>query len=133
MAGTKAKPELRRISIATVRSRSEAEAITRKLKGAGIECFTIQERSVNAGLSARKNFAAIKVQVRSDDVARAIQQLQTKQQTKQEDGPGDVVSGAASVALSKPVLWLKSKAGWILISAGLLLMIALGLALLLLL
>jgi|KBSMisStaDraftv2_1062788.scaffolds.fasta_scaffold404744_2 hypothetical protein len=129
MAGTKAKPELRRISIATVGSRSEAEAITRKLKGAGIECFTVQERSVNAGLSPRKNFAAIKVQVRSDDVARAIHQLQTKQEADLDDP----VSGAASSALKKPVLWLKSKAGWILVSAGLLLMIALGLALLLLL
>src|SRR5262249_53409393 len=102
---------------------------TRKLKDAGIECFTVQERSVSAGPSPQKHFAAIKVQVRSSDVTRAIHQMQAKPESTLSAASG----GSATAPRKRGVIWLKSKAGGVLIAAGLVLMIALGLALLMLL
>jgi len=78
VASTKAQPELRKISIATVRSRKEAAAIADKLSAAGIESVLVEEKSFATRQSARRQLGAVKVQVESRDVQRALQCLQSK-------------------------------------------------------
>ena len=125
MAGTKAEPEVRRISIATVKSRSEADTISRRLKAAGIECFIVHERGGATPVFDRKHLAAIKVQVRSVDVRRAIQELQTK--------PG----GTTEILIESPaqaddtVLPRTPNSTWVFVAAGIISLVAAGLALLL--
>lgn len=82
MANTKAQPELRKISIATVRTRKEAEALVGKLSDAGIESFLVEEKSFATGRSAQRQMGAIKVQVESRDVRQALHCLQTKEATQ---------------------------------------------------
>lgn len=79
MANTKAQPELRKISIATVRTRKEAGAIVSKLSDAGIESFLVEEKSFATSRSAQRQMGAIKVQVESRDVRQALHCLQTKE------------------------------------------------------
>lgn len=81
MANTKAQPELRKISIATVGTPKEAGVIVSKLSAANIASFLVEEKSFATGRSARRQMGAIKVQVESHDVRQALRCLQTK------DGP----------------------------------------------
>ena len=92
MAGTRAKPDLRTVTIAIVRDGAEAERMQDKLKSAGIESFLTSERSYAVKKSqdlraqhqsrlirplahaapASKESAAVKVQVARHDVQRAL-------------------------------------------------------------
>lgn len=96
MANTKAHPELRKISIATVRSRQDATAIVRKLTEAGIESYLVEERSFATRLSARRQLGAVKVQVESRDIKRALQCLQAKESPQS-------AAAADERAVSQPV------------------------------
>ena len=82
MGSTRAKPELRTVTIAIVRDGAEAQAMQTKLTSAGIESFLTSERSyaVKKGhdLGARRaaplgnEKGAVKVQVARSDVQRAL-------------------------------------------------------------
>jgi hypothetical protein len=92
MAGTRAKPDLRTVTIAIVRDGAEAQRMQGKLKSAGIESFLTSERSYAVKKShdlreqhqsrlirpladavpASKESAAVKVQVARPDVQRAL-------------------------------------------------------------
>jgi hypothetical protein len=81
MAGTRAKPELRTVTIAIVRDGNEVQAMQSKLKVAGIESFLTSERSYAVkkahglgrhGSPPGKEKGAVKVQVARGDVQRAL-------------------------------------------------------------
>ena len=82
MASTRAKPELRTVTIAIVRDGAEAQAMQSKLTSAGIESFLTSERSYVVkkahDLGARRagppgnEKGAVKVQVARSDVQRAL-------------------------------------------------------------
>lgn len=82
MGSTRAKPELRTVTIAIVRDGAEAQAMQNKLTSAGVESFLTSERSyaVKKGhdLGARRmappgnEKGAVKVQVARSDVQRAL-------------------------------------------------------------
>lgn len=79
MAGTKAQPELRKISIATVRSQAEATALVHKLRAVNIDAKVVAEESFATSRSVRRTRGAFKVQVSSADIKRALHCLQTKE------------------------------------------------------
>jgi hypothetical protein len=81
MAGTRAKPELRTVTIAIVRDGAQVQAMQSKLKAAGIESFLTSERSYvvkkahDLGrhvVPPGKEKGAVKVQVARADVQRAL-------------------------------------------------------------
>jgi hypothetical protein len=95
MAGTRAKPELRTVTIAIVGEGAEAERMQSKLRSAGIESFLTSEASYAAKNSpnaagaqrrrlipplanaapATRQTGAVKVQVARADVERALNVL----------------------------------------------------------
>jgi hypothetical protein len=85
MASTRAKPELRTVTIAIVRDGAEVQTMQSKLKSAGIESFLTSERSYvvkkSPDLAVRhaappgKEKGAVKVQVARSDVQRALSVL----------------------------------------------------------
>jgi hypothetical protein len=82
MGSTRAKPELRTVTIAIVRDGAEAQTMQSKLTSAGIESFLTSERSYvvkkSHDLGARRpapagsEKGAVKVQVPRPDVQRAL-------------------------------------------------------------
>jgi len=64
------------VTIATVRSRAEAQEIAAKLQSAGIESVLSAERAAPAQLPGDRWHGATKVQVRRSDVAAALRALQ---------------------------------------------------------
>jgi len=75
MANTRAKPELRSVTIAVVRNRSAGQQIQAKLKSAGIESFLTAERSVAIYRASDKGIGAVKVQVGRSAVQHALKVL----------------------------------------------------------
>jgi hypothetical protein len=95
MAGTRAKPELRTVTIAIVAEGAEAERMQGKLRSAGIESFRTSEasyaakKSHNGGGQQRRRLippmtdaepvtrqtGAVKIQVARADVERALNVL----------------------------------------------------------
>ena len=64
------------VTIATVRSRAEAQEIVAKLKAAGIESLLSSERAAQVQLPGSRWFGGTKVQVRRSDVGTALRALQ---------------------------------------------------------
>lgn len=130
MANTKAQPELRKISIATVRSKKAAAVLVGKLRGAGIESFLVSEQSFSTGLGVRRSGAAIKIQVSSADIKRALQCLQLKSGA----GESGATIGPTDAEPSMPTKGQSSGApAHVLVPLGLACALALALGLLLLL
>jgi hypothetical protein len=85
MASTRAKPELRTVTVAIVRDGVEVQAMQSKLTAAGIESFLTSERSYAVKKSqdfraqpiapSSKEAGAVKVQVARSDVQRALSVL----------------------------------------------------------
>jgi hypothetical protein len=85
MASTRAKPELRTVTIAIVRDGAQVQAMQSKLAAAGIESFLTSERSYvvkkSPDVEARHapppsgEKGAVKVQVARSDVQRALSVL----------------------------------------------------------
>jgi hypothetical protein len=106
MSSTRAKPELRTVTIAIVRDGEEAQAMQTKLTSAGIESFLTSERSYAVkkahDLSARRpappgyERGAVKVQVARADVQRALGILGAANGVAPTPGPSLQVSGAKS-------------------------------------
>ena len=64
------------VTVATVRSRAEAQAIAAKLKAAGIESFLSVERAAYLPPPGNRWFGGTKVQVARSDVEAALRALQ---------------------------------------------------------
>ncbi|HEX2230449.1 MAG TPA: hypothetical protein VHM64_25235 [Candidatus Binatia bacterium] len=110
MGSTRAKPELRTVTIAIVRDGAEAQAMQTKLTSAGIESFLTSERSyaVKKGqdLGARRASAlgnekgAVKVQVARSDVQRALGVLGATQVGASIPGPDTQLASRESRGIS---------------------------------
>jgi hypothetical protein len=77
MAGATQKPKLGNVTVATVKRREQARQISAKLEAAGIKCFLNDVRGAPLG-AMEARLGGISVQVNRDDVARALQLLQRK-------------------------------------------------------
>jgi hypothetical protein len=77
MANTRAKPDLRAVTIALVRDHKEAQRLQDKLRSAGIESFLAAERSYALDKSTNRERRAVKIQVGRTDVQRALRALGT--------------------------------------------------------
>jgi hypothetical protein len=103
MASTRAKPELRTVTIAIMREGAEVEAMQSKLLAAGIESFLTSERSYvvkkSHDLRARqapppgKEKGAVKLQVARSDVQRALSILGAGNVPAPVPAPGIEVPG----------------------------------------
>jgi hypothetical protein len=94
------------VTIATVRSRAEAQEIVAKLKAASIESLLSSERAAQVQLPGSRWFGGTKVQVRRSDVGTALRTLQRSR----EDAPGSHKSTDKNAALK--VRWRLDLDSW---------------------
>ncbi len=84
------------VTIATVRSRAEAQEIVTKLKAAAIESLLSAERAAQVQLPGSRWFGGTKVQVRRSDVGSALRALQRSR----ENEPGSHKRADKSAAVT---------------------------------
>ena len=77
------------VTIATVRSRAEAQEIAAKLKSAGVASLLSAERAAPAPLAGSRSFAGTKVQVRRSDVETALRTLQRPRENGADPRSGE--------------------------------------------
>jgi hypothetical protein len=97
MAGAETKRELRQVTVATVRSLTDAQRIRAVLDGEKIDSIIVSESAVATSRSEKRQLTAICVQVSRAQVARAVEILRAHSERARAK-PG-VPSPAASKAL----------------------------------
>ena len=96
------------VTVATVRSRGEAQAIAAKLKAAGIDSLLSVERAAYLPPPGNRWFGGTKVQVERSDVEAALRALQRARvkENARRDG-----AGATKRAAARPMIDLDNWRG----------------------
>ena len=79
MAGAETKRELSRVTVATVRTRADAQRIKALLDAEKLQSFVVSERAVATSRSEKRYLAAINIQVSRTQVVRAVEVLRGAQ------------------------------------------------------
>jgi hypothetical protein len=125
MAGAETKRELRQVTVATVRSLTDAQRIRAVLDGEKIDSVIVSESAVATSRSEKRQLTAICVQVSRAQVARAVEILRAHSErarakpvvpgpaaspalptAKTDSAARTMVPAAAAIALILGLAWL---------------------------
>ena len=86
MAGAETKREVSRVTVATVRTRADAQRIKALLDAEKLESFVVSERAVATSRSEKRPLAAINIQVSRTQVSRAVEVLRAHSEKSRSQG-----------------------------------------------
>lgn len=128
MAGAETKREVSRVTVATVRTRADAQRIKALLDAEKLESFVVSERAVATSRSEKRPLAAINIQVSRPQVSRAVEVLRahseksrskdfaTKSSAAVEPPAGKTQSTARTMVPMAALLALALGVAWLLFS-----------------
>src|SRR5215213_1016946 len=93
MAGAETKREVSRVTVATVRTKADAQRIKALLDAEKIESFVLSERAVAAKRSEKRYLAAINIQVSRPQVSRAVAVLRAHSDKSRSKEAAPALSG----------------------------------------